>query len=423
MKKEKLFNIDLVNKSSVQIVKNTTTFYTSDTELWLGFELLEKEHTFDSAEILLLNKDDRSFIIRSVTQGQDKYWYELESDIIAHYGEWIGQLQFTKDGEVFMSKQFAFRIENDLSNDRPPQLTEVNNWKNLRTIADGLIDDIRVELEALAKQELEIANAETTRQQSEIRRQSEFEANENERQTTFETAELTREQAEIQRDSAESIRVSAEEQRKIDHESRSAELASKADKVVLNNLVSNGDFSDALLGWKEYNGGKIEVIDSRLKVNTSTSAYSGTRQDINVKYEANDIIYTNVSVDNQNDHNITLNFQYLNRTNLVQISPTFNGAVSTVQTANTSAASLIYYLTKNSISDQYSFFIDNVILLNLTNIFGAGNEPSKEEMDELIKVIGYIDNEYALNNKEMLIWTLALIRRNKNAIITLGGTI
>src|SRR5699024_9515174 len=34
--------------------------------------------------------------------------------------------------------------------------------------------------------------------------------------------------------------------------------------------------------------------------------------------------------------------------------------------------------------------------------FGAGNEPTKEEMDELIKVTGYIDGEYALNNKEML---------------------
>lgn len=218
------------------------------------------------------------------------------------------------------------------------------------------------------------------------------------------------EKAEQERKNAELIRIENENQR-------------NADKVVLNNLVENGDFSEGSLGWKEYNGGSIEVIDSRLKVNTSTSAYSGACQDINVKYEVNDIIYTNVSVDNPNDHNITLNFQYLNRTNLVQISPIFNGAVSTVQTANTSAAILVYYLTKNSISDRYSFFVGKVILLNLTNIFGTGNEPTKDEMDSLIEITGYIDNEYALNNKEMLIWTLALIRRNKNAIVTLGGTV
>ena len=48
---------------------------------------------------------------------------------------------------------------------------------------------------------------------------------------------------------------------------------------------------------------------------------------------------------------------------------------------------------------------------------------TQEEIDELIKITGYIDGEYALDNKEMLIWTLALIRSNKNAIISLGGTI
>lgn len=218
------------------------------------------------------------------------------------------------------------------------------------------------------------------------------------------------EKAEQERKNAELIRIENENQR-------------NADKVVLNNLVENGDFSNGSLGWKEYLGGKIEVIDSRLKVSVSTTNYSGTRQDTNVSYALGDIIYTNVSVNNPNDYNIRLNFQYFNKTNLVKISPTFNGVVSIVDKAYISASSIIYYITKNSVSDQYSFFIDNVILLNLTNIFGAGKEPTKEEMDELVKVTGYIDEEYALNNKEMLIWTLALIRRNKNAITSLGGTI
>ncbi|WP_290489882.1 MULTISPECIES: hypothetical protein [unclassified Aerococcus] len=389
MKKEKLFNIDLVNKSSVQIVKNTTTFYTSDTELWLGFELLEKEHTFDSAEILLLNKDDRSFIVRSVTQGQDKYWYELESDIIAHYGEWIGQLQFTKDGEVFTSKQFAFRIENDLSNDRPPQLTEVNNWKNLRTIADGLIDDIRVELESLAKQELEIANAETTRQS-----------------------------AEQQRIEAETLRVENETKRELEINKIRNEVFNNT-KIKLVNLVENGDFSDGLLGWKSHQGGVIEVVDSRLKIDTSPTNYSGVSQPINVKYDTNDIIYTNVSVYNPNDHDITLNFQYASRTNLVKISPTFNGVVSVVQTSDTSMLSPRYFITKNSISDQYSFFIDNVILLNLTKIFGAGNEPTKETMDWIINTNGYFD-ELAIVRDDIQQYEINQLRK---AVLALGGTI
>ena len=75
----------------------------------------------------------------------------------------------------------------------------------------------------------------------------------------------------------------------------------------------------------------------------------------------------------------------------------------------------------SSLSVENTMIISEVGLINLTVTFGSGNEPTKEEMDELIKVTGYIDGEYALNNKELLVWTLSLIRRNKNAIVALGG--
>lgn len=52
--------------------------------------------------------------------------------------------------------------------------------------------------------------------------------------TSLESAQ----QAETQRASAESIRTSAEAQRKIDHANRSAELAGKADKVYLIELLT-----------------------------------------------------------------------------------------------------------------------------------------------------------------------------------------
>ena len=252
----------------------------------------------------------------------------------------------------------------------------------------------------------EIAQAEQARKEAETER----ELAEGERKANEEAREL-----------AEDERENAEAQREVDHANRSAELDGKADKVVINNLVKNGDFSDGSLGWRTHQGGEIEVVDSRLKVNTSTTPYSGTSQAINGKYDLGDIIYTNISVDNPNDYVITLNLQTIHRTALVKISPNFKGAVSVIQSVEVDSPSFVYYITKNGVSDQFSFFVDNVVLLNLTDIFGAGNEPTKEEMDKLINVTGYIGGEYALNNKEMLIWTLALIRRNKNAIVALGG--
>ena len=194
MKKRKTYEVSVINKTYSKTYSDDTKFYTSDTALELNFQLKEVEYDFDSAEIILLNVDDRSLATRPVAKSAEGFTYELEDDIVEHYGEWKGQLKFTEGGEIYVSSPVVFRIENDLSNDRPPQLTEVNNWKNLRAIADGLIADIRSELELVAVKVSEIEGAESERQ------------------------------------SAELIRAENENQRKTDHANRSAELAGKADK-------------------------------------------------------------------------------------------------------------------------------------------------------------------------------------------------
>lgn len=212
MKKIKTYEVSVINKTTSELYSDRTKFYTSDTALELAFKLKEVEYDFDSAELILLNDEDRSLTTRTVKKTADGFTYELEDDIVAHYGTWSGQLKFTKGSEVYVSSPVGFSIENDLYNDRPPRMTEVNTWKNLRKIADSLISDIRSELETFNEQVLEIEGAETTRQQ-----------------------------AETQRVSAELSRVSAEDQRKIDHKNRSDELAGKADKVIINNFIENGD--------------------------------------------------------------------------------------------------------------------------------------------------------------------------------------
>ena len=215
---------------------------------------------------MLLNIDDRSLVTRPVDKVLDSFAYELEDDIIAHYGEWRGQLRFEQAGEIYVSSPVKFRIENDLSNDRPPQLSDVQSWVSLKRYADSLTEELKqavANVEAMedtfkanelgrdaAEKErqsrFEVAESERengesvrveTFQTNETVRQTTFETNESERNETFNTNETTRQenesvrqQAETQRASAESSRVSAEEQRKIDHANRSSELAGKANK-------------------------------------------------------------------------------------------------------------------------------------------------------------------------------------------------
>ena len=142
MKKRKTYEVSVINKTYSKTYSDQTKFYTSDTALELNFQLKEVEYDFDSAEIILLNIDDRSLVTRPVAKNADGFTYELEDDIVAHYGEWKGQLKFNEGGEIYVSSPVSFRIENDLTNDRPPQLTDIRDWETLRQSAKDLIAEM-----------------------------------------------------------------------------------------------------------------------------------------------------------------------------------------------------------------------------------------------------------------------------------------
>ena len=387
MKKRKTYEVSVINKTYSKTYSDQTKFYTSDTALELNFQLKEVEYDFDSAEIILLNVDDRSLVTRPVAKNADGFTYELEDDIVAHYGEWKGQLKFDEGGEIYVSSPVGFRIENDLTNDRPPQLTEVNTWKNLRVIADGLIADIRSELVSVAEQLSEIEGEETTRQQ-----------------------------AETQRALAETSRASAEEQRKTDHANRSAELDGKADKVVLKNEVINGNFKKGLENWSNATvQATLSIENDNLKVTYMTKVDNLLLSNVNnVAYKDNlyySIVRFNpanlkgsVRLRHNNDYRTTQPIGIQNE--FQTVSAVFNGTGS----GNHTEFRMFALDTK---AGDY-FYIDYFMLFDLTTIFGAGNEPTKEEMDELIKVTGYIDGEYALNNKEMLGHLMKGIREKAN---------
>ena len=211
MKKRKTYEISVIDKTYSKTISDETKFYTSDTALELVFKLKETEYTFESAEIVLLNIDDRSLTTRPVSKVDNDFVYELDDDIIPHYGEWHGQLRF-EAGETYVSSPVKFRIENDLGNERPPQLSDVQSWVSLKRYADGLIEELKQAV-------LSVEGIENTFNTNELERQNQFESAEQSRQTTFETneserdatfntnedvrqtQELEREKAEIQRQS------------------------------------------------------------------------------------------------------------------------------------------------------------------------------------------------------------------------------
>ena len=288
LKKRKTYEISVIDKTYSKIISDETKFYTSDTALELAFELKETEYNFESAEIVLLNVDDRSLATRPVSKVNNDFVYEIDDDITSHYGDWRGQLMLVEKGEVHVSSPIKFRIENDLYCNKPLEITEVVSWISLKQYANGLIDELKqavlsaegiedtfntnenvrqITFETNESERSATFNAnedirqtqESEREKAEGARQTVFDENEAIRTETFNTNEATRKENEIARQQAESqrqstfevneserqttfetaeqsrqsaelIRVENENQRKIDHVNRSAELASKANK-------------------------------------------------------------------------------------------------------------------------------------------------------------------------------------------------
>ena len=278
-------------------------------------------------------------------------------------------------------------------------ITDINEAETSRVEAEGQRESAETNRKA---NEADRVQAESERQTNETKRQTIFETNESERDGTFSTNETvrqenetTRQQAETQRASAETSRANAEEQRKTDHANRSAELDGKADKVVIRNLIKNGNFESpsptpAGTGTTMSDG----VLEFTGDTQSSRFAFTGTPLSegdvyyLQFKVKA-DVLpaYAQVSLTGFGN-----SFNYRD---LIQVGEwVTTSGVEKLTRATLDTRAFIYL--------QGTAQYDDFVLLNLTETFGAGNEPTKEEMDELIKVTGYIDGEYALNNKEML---------------------
>ena len=207
MEKRKVFKISIIDKEISRTEFDRNTFYTSDSELSLVFKLIEKGYTYDHGEILLYNENDKSFVTRQVTKKENDFVYELESDIIPHYGKWKAQLQLIKDGDVYTSKPFDFVIENDLSNLAPqPTLTDINNWATLKQSANELIDEMKDMIVDVEQAESERTSNENYRKKAELNRVNNEQSRKN--------SELTRENQENERQQAESKRENNEKQRR-----------------------------------------------------------------------------------------------------------------------------------------------------------------------------------------------------------------
>ena len=193
-------------------------------------------------------------------------------------------------------------------------------------------------------------------------------------------------QAEAQRVTAESTRVSAEAQRKTDHANRSAELARKADKIKINNLITLPNTERTITKDPE-----------------ATHAEDNLTNYLTDNIKVGDKYYVSVDVKSEGNSG-TAFFYSTGGSGLHYVSGNTTSNYRTISKIITGANRFALVRISNipGRPQATNLTYQNLYTLNLTEIFGAGNEPTVEGVEELLKFTGRIDGEYALNNKEML---------------------
>lgn len=195
MRKNKTWTVNLFDRPvGVSVITSELSqndeFWTNDTDAYLNFKPNNDAYDFDSAELTLYNKTDGSLVVKPADKENGVAVYEMEPEVIAHFGQWTVQVRFIKGEESSTSSIIEFEVKRALGDGIPERLTVMQSWDTFFTHAQETI--------ALMEE------AELERAQSEAQRQSEFQENESERQNIFQTEEQKRqaefERNEVQRD-------------------------------------------------------------------------------------------------------------------------------------------------------------------------------------------------------------------------------
>ena len=209
--KQKHWKVSVFDKTSETI--RDDTFYTTDTEAYLVFELIDEDFIPDSAMITVYNIYGTAIINVSVEVADGIARYEMPEKAIRHRGGWRTQAIYTKDGEDYTTAIIEFDVGGHLLDSKKPPVVEIENWNRLIEHAGELIDDWEQLEEIRQANETSRQTNELVREEAESNRQSEFEENE------------------LARESAESVRVANEEERELNEAERISKDSERDSKI------------------------------------------------------------------------------------------------------------------------------------------------------------------------------------------------
>jgi hypothetical protein len=177
-------------------------------------------------------------------------------------------------------------------------------------------------------------------------------------------------------------------------------LALKTDKLLATNLVTNGDFSNGTTGWSA-NNSTISTSANTL-INTGNGSGQFPRTNGGSIFANNQTYYVRMRARVTNSNAVEM-FIGHGPSAIARITvPIINQwyQVTGVVSNPLNAELRIYHSYADSATANGKVMeVQYVSVLNLTQIFGAGNEPTKEQMDAMLS---YFPNSWFNGTQDLL---------------------
>lgn len=185
----------------------------------------------------------------------------------------------------------------------------------------------------------------------------------------------------------------------------SAQVAEKVQNFKLKNEVVNGDFSRGTTSWRTSAGALFgDITDNEIEILITDVGVSsaGIVQDLvnyNTKYISAEI-YSYGNVERVALGNLTMYDKW--------------GVGWKRFSLTTPDSGTQRFYARDTVN--LKFKVRHPLIIDLTQTFGAGNEPTKEEMDRLVEMVQnqWWDGELDLTQQQYVNWLLSFIREKAN---------
>jgi len=430
------FKINDVDVPKTTQLSTNKQFNTTDTDAWFTFELDGLASTGGTYDLTLINLDDKSIFHHDhVLFPTLPFHYKLNSseDVtlneIRHAGRWLGQLVVTLSNGDTTARQFGFNIAGHILDGQDAQVILLSDYQALINTINLAKDDLaqyNVDYAALL---VDIAAAEDARvtaynqlladQQANIEafdvaldegivaanlatKLQDFETTNNSRLLSAEQ-QLADTQADLQAGigaltvDSEVVTARSSTVTGVVHTVLDNRLEAIESDTVLNatSLVTNGDFSTGSAPWvfEGTSEAALYTLDSKVGTNSirMNTTNSSSIVAFDVEVPVGNILYAGVwgkllSITDGPYADSILTVHENAYTNVVEGKLDIGllniwQHVSLIKKATTSSIKVLGGHVGYTIRD---LLIDGFTVIDLTATFGKGNEPTVEQMDEIM---------------------------------------